>query len=142
MGDVYSQTLHTRSVVWTLSTGTCTETCANLGSSCSEFDLTSLTHKQAAEVAFQAAGITCKAWNSWNYKQGVSQCTASTCCNGDCVGHCSVPSAQVGSYPPSVMCYIYTPCTCLRTVKSKIGFAQITYKPPTNTEMRSKEPFE
>ena len=87
-------------------------------------------------MAFKAAGITCKGWNSWNYKQGVSQCTASTCCNGKCVGHCSVPSTQVGSYPPSVMCFTctLTNCTCLRTVTFKIGFAQITYKPPTHTQ--------
>merc|ERR1711907_136057 len=68
--------------------------CAARGSECLESKLASLTSEEAAKSAFKAANVTCTGWNGWNYGQGVSQCTEPTCCEGACVGACSVPTTQ------------------------------------------------
>ena len=89
----YTRPVH--QIAWTLGPGSCTETCATKGFVCSESELAALTSRQAAEDAFEAAGITCNGWNSFDYGQGLSQCTNAGCCGGRCVGHCSVPKTQV-----------------------------------------------
>ena len=105
----YTRLVNNDGVFWTLGTlggvgeGTCIAACAKHGSICSEPDLAALTNKEAAKVAFAAAGVMCVSWDEWDYGQGVSQCTEQSCCGGSCVGYCVVPKSQV----------LYGHCTAL-----------------------------
>ena len=83
-------------MTWYLDDGvhTCTAVCEEIGMVCSESDLLSLTSQEATEQAMAAAGITCSSWNQWDYGQGLSQCTGTSCCGGSCVGACSRGAPQ------------------------------------------------
>ena len=72
--------------------GNCSDVCNknHPGSTCDETSLTDLNLHKAKEISI-SNGNQCRGWNSWNYGQGFSQCTKSSCCgSASCQYNCSV----------------------------------------------------
>ena len=78
-------------VVGERNKGNCNDVCNknHPGSTCDETSLNDLDEQKAKEIKI-SNGNQCRDWNSFNYGQGLSQCTAPSCCvSGSCQYNCS-----------------------------------------------------
>ena len=79
-------------VVGERNKGNCNDVCNknHPGSTCDETSLTDLNLQKAKEIRI-SNGNQCHGWNSFDYKQGFSQCTSPSCCrpSNSCQFNCS-----------------------------------------------------
>ena len=78
-------------VVGERNKGNCNDVCNknHPGSTCDETSLNDLDEQKAKEIKI-SNGNQCRDWNDFNYGQGLSQCTAPSCCVPDsCQYDCS-----------------------------------------------------
>ena len=78
-------------VVYVLSEpgGSCTEACVN---GCNEDSFVALQSADSSIISNLDPTITCSSIHAWNYGQGPSICTETSCCQGSCINACAFPA--------------------------------------------------